>query len=153
VMTTYLVKSLQDEWVQKYCKKTVWPRPSVYLVTGRMLMRNAKVEATEARDHSGNFRIGVDASAAGIPVKVGPGFEAGKQSEAKIGGRPQMDFILAYQLTRVKMKGNASVKGHESYTKHALWNDSSRAEDVVSTDTLERDWEFEVVDEATKHDE
>jgi hypothetical protein len=152
VMTTYLVKSLQDEWVQKYCKKTVWPRPSVYLVSGRMLIRNAKVEAAEARDHSGNLRIGVDASAAGIPVKVGPGIEAGKQSEAKIGGRPQMDFILAYQLTRVKMKGDASVKGHETYTKHALWDDNGRAEDIVSTDTLERYWEFEVVDEATEHD-
>lgn len=149
----YLSEALKDSWVSDYCHKSV--RPSVYLVSGRMLANNADIESTYAKSHGATVRVTSDASALGLPLCAGIGVEGSSTSSEYFGAHPQHAFILAYELTRLKLKRRtATVKEQIVYTRGALFDDSvtSIDDDGDSVLNLDTAWHIEVVDRSTEHD-
>ena len=147
--TQYLVDALKDPQVLAQCRK-YW-RPSVYLVTGLMIAENATIKKVTDGTHSGKIHSGVDTSSLSVPLKIGAGFEGSKSSSDEISTTLQNSFILAYELTRLRMKGDGSVKNQEKFVKHALFDDRRQEREEVTIDGLEKDWEAEVVTSGIVH--
>lgn len=147
----YLSEALKDPWVSDYCRKSI--RPSVYLVSGRMLASNAEIGSTYVKSHGAAIRVTSDASALGVPIRLGLGVEGSNASSEDAGCRPQHAFILAYELTRLKLKRRTgAVREQTMYTKCALFDDSEGSIDDVSEDTMSTFWDIQLVDRYTEHD-
>ena len=105
----YLAKSLAAEaYVQEYCRQT-W-RPSVYLITGLMVAHNAVISSTRSKSHENSLSPFVDATAAGVPLKVGMSVGMANVRNHEAENTIKEPFILAYQLRRLKMKGDGSLR-------------------------------------------
>lgn len=146
----YLSASLKGEWIQDYCHKS-W-RPSVFLVTGRMVATKATITSKHAQGHGGYVNLAVDTSATTVPVKIGPRLEASSSNEADCESKPQQDFILAYELTRIRLRRDGTVKKSETFVEAALFDDRRRVVDKTSEDNLDQYWEYGVVDQDVELD-
>ncbi|KAK3613401.1 hypothetical protein LTR56_027908 [Elasticomyces elasticus] len=145
----YLVDALKNPQVLAQCRK-YW-RPSVYLVTGLMIAENAMIRKVTDGTHAGRIHGGIDTSGFSVPLKVGAGFEASKSSSDEINTTPQNSFILAYELTRLRLKGDGSVKKQEKYVKHALFDDRRQESEEVTVESLKEDWETEEITSTTAY--
>jgi hypothetical protein len=84
-------------------------------------------------------------------LNVGAGLEGSKSSFSKLGTSLQESFILAYELTRLRIKRDGSLKYQEKFVKHALYDDRKQQGEKVEIEALEKDWETEVVTLGTVH--
>jgi hypothetical protein len=148
----YLAKSLAAEaYVQEYCRQT-W-RPSVYLVTGLMVAHNAAISSTRSKSHETSIGPSVDATAAGVPLKVGMSIEMADAQNHEAGNTVREPFILAYQLRRLKLKGDGSLRKDKSFNNYALFDDTDPDLDTDRVDSFELIWEDEQVLPSTVHAE
>lgn len=93
------------------------------MVTGIKVAYNANVETGAGQSLNGGFDISVDATAQGVPINVGLSPELNISAEGKLGSGIEDAFILAYQLRRIKMRRDSTVRKHEPFNKHNLFSD------------------------------
>lgn len=146
--SSYLARSLQNEKITEYCKQH--HRPSVYLVTGVKVASKAMIKQDHGQGFGGKLSGQVDTTATGLPLNVGPTLESDYSKHNERESAIEGPFVLAYQLKRVRMKRDGSVKDSEGYTKHALFNDVEVAGDTLEVAPLEDMWEVEDVVEGNE---
>ncbi|KAK5723185.1 hypothetical protein LTR17_013905 [Elasticomyces elasticus] len=144
----YLSKALQDEDVQHYCRQYFFP--SVYMVTGIKIAHEAGIGGRSAVAGHTSVSAWVDTTSVGVPLQAGPA--TGVSSAAHAVSRTTIlePFILAYQLKRLKLRRDGSLRKAESFNKHALFDDSN--ETHISSDGDLGEWSIEDVVPTTQHD-
>jgi hypothetical protein len=147
----YLVRAVAAErFVQEYCQQT-WS-PSVYLVTGLKTAHNAVISNDRSRSYRGSLDPSVDTTTVGVPLKFGVSVGTESAEERNVDHAIREPFILAYQLRRLKLRHDGSVKRDESYNNYALFDDTHP--DLVENiaDSFDSQWEMEEVAHDTMHD-
>lgn len=117
-----------------------------------MVATKATITSKHAQGHGGHVNLAVDTSATTVPVKIGPRLEASSSNEADCERKPQQDFILAYELTRIRLRSDGTVKKSETFVEAALFDDRRRVVDKTSEDNLDQYWEYGVVDQDVELD-
>ena len=138
---TFITKSLQDPVVKAYTEK-FWNR-CVYMVTGIKIAKGATAKTINGTGFGVEVKAGLDGTAAGVPAGGGPEVkgEIKKKITVKFGGSE--DFILGYQLIRIKSRKDGSFV-EKDYNKWALLHDDDdeekkRAETVQA---LRESWDI-----------
>jgi hypothetical protein len=146
----YLNQALADKEIRRYCQNRYFP--SVYMVTGIKVAYNTELAASSNKASNCKIEGSVDTSALGVPLNVGlspevsRGYNDVSQSMVKEG------FILAYQLRRLKLRKDASLKSDKSFNNFALFDDRDKNETNESQSPYTQFWVEEDVDDATHHD-
>jgi hypothetical protein len=65
----YIFDSLQNKEVEAYISTSWWKKP-VYMITGLKTAKGFKVTTSESQHRGGNGKVGVEGTAAGVPVQV-----------------------------------------------------------------------------------
>ncbi|GAB7353913.1 hypothetical protein MBLNU459_g4259t1 [Dothideomycetes sp. NU459] len=119
----YIADSLALPMVKRYMSQ----RRSVYMVTGCKIARGGAIETTAGRGHGAELKVGFDGTQSGVPLGGGPkaGYEKGKALKTRFGKSD--DFVIAYQLIRIKVKSDGSFE-QKAYNKLALMDDDDDAE-------------------------
>lgn len=143
---TYLVEALATDFVQAYCQKR-W-RPSVYLVTGLKIAKNATISSASSRSHDGNIKAKLDGTSFGVPLNAGPSAQASDAAAKGTAKYIEGPFVLAYQLKRLRLSSKGAVKSSEGFNKFALFDDQTQMEGSELLDS----WNMEDVQPDTMHD-
>lgn len=146
----YLKQSMADRDVQQYCRGRWFP--SVYMVTGIKVAYNANAEAGTTQSLSGGFDVSVDATAQGVPVNVGLSPKLNFSAEGKLNSGVEDAFILAYQLRRIKLRRDSTVRKHEPLNKHNLFSDDDDGKALTERDNFLESWEEAEVTVDTVHE-
>ncbi len=72
--------------------------------TGVKIARGADVAISKIRAKGGNLYFGVDATAAGVPIKVGPDFSVSNAVSQGLTEHHNSDFVFAYRLRELVYK-------------------------------------------------
>ena len=125
-------KSIEDSGVKKYLDFNNYRRP-VFLVTGLMIARGASAVHHSMKGAFLHTKIGIDLTAAGAPVTVGPKASLTSHRDRDIAFDEASDFVLAYRLTRIKCTRTARVSSKE-HTKGALYGTNPERYDLQHDD-------------------
>ena len=138
----YIKESIEDPGVRSYIEENRWRSP-VYMITGLMIVRGASASKSAMVEKGIHTQFGVDITAAGVPLTVGPKLGLERAEEHNILFDHASDFVLAYRLRKIEVKQGGTVKS-KKYTKGALY-DSDNQNDV---DASRHSWEAsEIIDE------
>jgi len=143
---TFIAKCLCSTTVKAYTKAHRWR--SIYMITGIKIAHGATMETTAEDGHGIEGKVDVDGTPSGVPVGGGPTakYEQKKTRTVKFGSGEE--FILAYQLLRIKPKSDDSFK-EEDYNKFALLGDDEENMDDVerkeAAQHLHQAWDIEEV--------
>ncbi|KAK5710288.1 hypothetical protein LTR17_018994 [Elasticomyces elasticus] len=144
----YLSRALQDEDVQHYCRQYYFP--SVYMVTGIKIANEACIGGRSAMAGHTNVNAWVDTTGLGVPLQAGPATGVVSAQRSVSQTTILEPFVLAYQLKRLKLKRNGSLRKAESFNKHALFDDRNETNGMIDGDL--DDWCIEDVVPTTQHD-
>lgn len=120
-----IARVASDQTITAILKKLT--RPSVYIVTGIMIAHRARIELTKAQGLSGGAHTSMDVTQIGVPINAGIKGEASKMETTTPSQTPKEDFLLAYQLLRVKKKLGQRLNASEE-NRWALFNDDQEYE-------------------------
>jgi hypothetical protein len=148
----FIAKSLKSGMVKSYMEKTWWGKP-VYLVSGLKIARGVSAESEEKRGYGGATEVGIDATAVtgGVPVSGGPKIERKVERREGVTWGGSEDFLFAYRLVRIKLKGEEGGFKEGDYNKGALYNDDDDVEtkkEDRGTEGLRELWNIEDVNSA-----
>ena len=134
-------KSIKDPGVQRYLEKNHYHQP-VFMITGLMIARGASAVQSSLKSHVFRTKIGIDLTAIGAPITVGPKFSMSGGRDRDLAWEKSSDFILAYRLTRIKIIRSGVFK-YKKYNKGALYNSETAAvgdEENEELETLQTEW-------------
>lgn len=136
----YIAKSLQDPVVKAYTEK-FWHK-SVYMVTGVKIAKGATMKTSRGTRSGAELKLGFDGTPVGLPAGGGPKVkgETNKKFTVQFGGSD--DFVLGYQLIRIKLKKDRSFV-EEDFNKWALLNDDDGNTAEKATQALKQAWDIE----------
>ncbi len=119
---TFISRSLLIPMVKAYTDK-FW-RSSVYMVTGVKIVHGGTVETSCGNGFGAMVKVGLDGTPSGVPLAGGPEVQADRTNKitVKFGGSD--DFVLGYQLIRIKSKKTGTFK-EKDFNKWALLDDES----------------------------
>jgi hypothetical protein len=117
---TSIARAASDQTVAAILKKLV--RPSVFIVTGVMVARGAKIEVKKGQSRTGGAHASADVTQVGVPVNAGVKGDVSREQNSTLVQAPKEDFVLAYQLLRVRRKFDRSLDAVEE-NRWALFND------------------------------
>lgn len=117
---TSIARAVSDQTVSAILKKLV--RPSVFIVTGVMVAHGAKIEVKKGQSRSGGAHASADVTQVGVPVNAGVKGDVSSEQNSTLMQVPKEDFVLAYQLLRVRRKFDRSLDAVEE-NRWALFND------------------------------
>ena len=131
-------QSVQDPGVKLYLDSNKLWKPPVYMITGLMVARGAAAINKALKERSMYTQTGVGLAAVGAPITAGAKIAASGGQKNEISFDESSGFVLAYQLTRIKVKRNGKVET-DRYTKGALYNKGLGEEnrDDLMDDTFE----------------
>lgn len=141
----YVSDALKDPWVSEYCRKH-W-RPNVYLVTGLKVAHNAVIGNGDKRGFNANANASVDASGLGVPIKAGPRIDLTMKAEQTLDSTVEGSFILAYQLKRLRLKRDGTLKSSKGHDEFAFCDDRELQVNDSAPDVLNQYWDIEDVTE------
>lgn len=117
---TSIARAVSDETVAAILKKLT--RPSVFLVTGLMVAHGARIELKKGHSRSSGAHVSADVTQMGVPVSAGVKGDVSKGENSTLVQALKEDFVLAYQLLRLRRKLNRSLDAVEE-NRWALFND------------------------------
>lgn len=108
--------------VKSYMEKTRWGKP-VYLIMGLKIARWMDAESNEYTIYRGAAKVGVDGTvvSGGVPISGGPSVEGKLEKREGVKFGTSSDFIFAFQLVRIKLRGKGGFKGAE-YNRGARYS-------------------------------
>ena len=115
----YVQASVMAEPIQKFLRKRRF-RHNVYMVVGIKMAFGANITRTLLRDHGVHIQTGVDASAAGLPVRGGPQGTIGWGKMESSTFKRDSGFIFAFRLREICYTTRRGVS-ERAYTKGALF--------------------------------
>ena len=115
-----IAQAVSNPTVAAILKKLV--RQSVYVVTGVMVAHGAKIEVRKGQSRTGGAHASADVTQVGVPVNAGVKGEVSSDQNSTLVQAPKEDFVLAYQLLRVRRKFDRSLDAVEE-NRWALFND------------------------------
>lgn len=133
---TSIARAASDPTVTAILKKLT--RPSVYIVTGVMVAHGAKVEVKKGHSRSGGAHVSADVTQMGVPVNAGVKGDVSSGENSTLVQAPKEDFVLAYQLLRLKRKLNRSLDAVEE-NRWALFNDDGDEDEHELVEELDVD--------------
>lgn len=124
-------------------------RPSLYLITGLMVASGAHIEHKRGQDQTFGAHANMDLTAVQVPLNLGTNGERGRTTNEAIVTTIEGDFILAYQLVRMRKKLLGKVE-HGIERQWALFDDAAQPRDEKSpADPLDEfDLEYLGIDDA-----
>lgn len=123
-----LAAVLADQTVSAILHK--FSRRSVYVVTGLMVAHGADIEVKRGQGRVGGAHASADITQVGAPLKAGVEGEVSKSQNSMLHRIPKNDFILAYQLLRLRRRIGGSLDAREENT-WALFNDDDDKESAT----------------------
>lgn len=134
----YMDESVYGDYVQAYFEATGFRQP-VFMITGIKIARGSVVETTAKKENGGEGKVGVDLTALGAPVTLGPEGTWKNDKERVVWWGGSTDYVFAYQLKRIKCKrgGSYDVK---DFNKGAVFG----KDDDEQEENLEQ--EYDIVD-------
>jgi hypothetical protein len=135
------VRTLFEEpAIQKTIRDSYF-RSNLYMITGIKIARGADVVISKVRARGGNLYFGVDTTAAGVPIKVGPDIAVGSSLGQDLTEHHTTDFVFAYRLRELVYRRKALGKQRE-YAKGDLMhvgegNTKPPEEEDLSTGEIE----------------
>jgi len=125
----YIAKSLREPSVQRYIRASLLKKP-VYMISGVKIARGASLSRSKASEQGVSSKIGVDGTALGIPVSLGPEINLLRKQEQTVSFGRSSDFVFAYRIVKIVSKRDGSLKTRE-YDKGALYDleDSAKPTD------------------------
>jgi hypothetical protein len=134
----YLAQTVQDEVVKAIAQKLFGP--PLYMIVGLMTAVGAQIVVSQDRNHEFASGLGVDGTPLGVPLTVGPSAERSHSSSFNLVGTTTEPFLLAYEIVRIRMKRDGTVKEQDE-NKWALFNDEEPGDHEESDIAdFERDW-------------
>ena len=115
----YVQASVIAESIQEFLRKRRF-RHNVYMVVSIKIAFGANITRTLLRDHGVHVQAGVDASAAGLPVRGGPQGTIGWGNMESSSFRRDTGFIFAFRLREICYTTRRGISERE-YTKGALF--------------------------------
>ena len=134
----YVQESLREESVRDYLVLNNFREP-MYMITGVMIARGAGVTEMQEKGHGGSANFGIDATAAGVPLTVGPKLNLSATGSQCVSYRIPEAFVFAFRVSKLRVKKRGGVKVAD-YIKGAVY---SAQKDVRKQGP---DDEFEVMD-------
>lgn len=125
-----IAQGLKDRFVQGYLEVGEWRKP-VYLITGIKTARGASVKSSAPREIGGSGKAGVDLTAVGAPVTLGPEAGIEKRRERSVAYAGSTDYIFAYQLKRIRARKGGDFE-EKDYLKGALFRMDDDIEKEIS---------------------
>lgn len=92
----------------------------MYMITGIKTARGASVESSAPREIGVSGKVGVDLTAVGAPVTLGPEAGLQKKKERSVAYAGSTDYIFAYQLKRIRARKGGDFE-EKDYLKGALF--------------------------------
>ncbi|KAK0672727.1 hypothetical protein QBC41DRAFT_13984 [Cercophora samala] len=136
----YIHQSLADAQVQQFVRdnKSWLGGINLYMVTGIKVAYGASMLSEFARLYGFNGTLGMDLSAVGAPISVGPETGLEKSSILSASFNSVDPVVFAFRLRRIKIRASGKFK-HADYTKDALLGIKDQDNEVISfgTDGLE----------------
>ena len=138
--------------VQAFFENSLPGRKRVYMITGLKIATGFRTSTTKETQHGPMLKVGVDATALGIPVEIGPEIELESTNARTVKqGRSLNKIVFAYRVVRIKRKRDGEAKyKYKSGGKYAVDED----EDDDSEDE-DDDWplDLEPLDEKERWQE
>ena len=122
---TSIAQAVSDQTVTAILKKLV--RPSVFVVTGVMVAHGAKIEVKKGQSRSGGAYASANVTQVGVPINTGVKGDVSRDQNSTLVQAPKEDFVLAYQLLRVRKKFDRSLDAVEE-NRWALFSDDGDEE-------------------------
>lgn len=147
----------KDDNIQMAMKNSRF-RDNLYMVTGIKIARGADVAISKIRAKGGNLHFGIDGSASGIPLTIGPDVSVHSSKGQGLKERHDEEFVFAYRLREI-VYVRKEVKDQKEYRKGDLmghgrgkkaendWVDEFEAElQGLRKDDVRPDaWDFDVL--------
>jgi hypothetical protein len=134
---------VQDDIVKAIGQKLFGP--SLYMVVGLMIANSAEITVSQERSSGYSKNLSLDGTSVGVPLAVGPNAGYNRSSSMSHESVPTEPFILAYEIIRLRMKRNGTVKEHDE-NQWALFNDEeSVCQEKNHVAEFERHWTVEAV--------
>ncbi|KAF2184490.1 hypothetical protein K469DRAFT_751064 [Zopfia rhizophila CBS 207.26] len=87
--------------------------------------------------------VGMDGTALAAPVEVGPELEVQKEKGEGVGWSTSDDFVFAYRVSRLKVKGKTGEVREEEHTKEGLYglpeDEEKESGEIFNIEKLEGD--------------
>ncbi|KAJ8107058.1 hypothetical protein ONZ43_g6855 [Nemania bipapillata] len=133
----YVRQSLTDVDVQLYIQANQsWlGHTNLYMVTGIKIAFGASALSEFATSYGFNGTVGLDMSALGIPVTVGPDTQLWNGLSLAATSSPVEPVVFAFRLRRLKIKANGDVKQLDHNKKALLGQEYSNVETTIEIDT------------------
>ncbi|KAH7397167.1 hypothetical protein BKA66DRAFT_235531 [Pyrenochaeta sp. MPI-SDFR-AT-0127] len=113
----------------------------VYMVTGLKLATGFSTSTSKETQHGPMLKVGVDATAFGIPVEAGPEVELATTDGRTVSqGRSVNKIVFAYRVVRIRLRRDGEAKWkYKSGGKYSAQEEDSDDEEVP--------WDIEPLDE------
>lgn len=128
-------KLFEDDGVQQEIKNSRFGS-NLYLITGIKIARGAEVAISKVRSRGGNLHFGVDTTALGVPIKVGPDLENERSRGQGLTEKIKHEFVFAYRLRELRYR-RKQVEGQKQYDKGDLMGHGQDSKESDSEDDEE----------------
>jgi hypothetical protein len=114
----------------------------VYMVTGLKIAAGFSTSTSKDFQHGPVLKVGVDATAFGVPAEAGPEIELSTTNARTVSqGRSLNKIVFAYRVVKIRQKRDGQAKWkHMDGGKYSLEEEDSDEEDEP--------WELETLDES-----
>ena len=115
----YVEESMSAPEVREFIARSKF-RANVYMITGIKVAIGASVTSTKLRQRGIHVQLGVDGTAVGVPLGLGPDVEVSSSRTQGISFDHASDFVFAFRLREVHYAKRQGIVHHE-FNKGALF--------------------------------
>jgi hypothetical protein len=141
----YIWESLQNEEVKAYFEDN-WFKNPLYMITGLKIAKGFSVETKDTKSNGIDTIAGVDLTAEGVPLQVGPKVKLVVSKKENVSFKEGADCVFAYQAIRIRPKRNDKFR-EEDFNRGALMNSDGKDEKHGMKEFSD-DWEVQGTDGA-----
>lgn len=141
----FIVDSITaSQRVQKTLNNALPGMKRVYMITGLKIATGFSTSTSKETQHGPMLKVGVDATAFGIPAEAGPEVEFATTNARTISQGPSVNkIVFAYRVVRIRQKRDGQPKwGYKSGGKYGMDEEDSDDEEEE-----EDAWDVEPLDE------
>ena len=116
----YIEKSMSSPEVRDFIVKSKF-RANVYMITGVKVAIGASVTSTKLKQRGIQMQLGVDGTAVGVPLGLGPDIEISSGQTQGTSFDGASDFVFAFRLREVIYSKRQGIV-HREFSKGALFS-------------------------------
>ncbi|KAL9136861.1 MAG: hypothetical protein Q9175_001934 [Cornicularia normoerica] len=138
----YIEESMSSSEVREFIVRSKF-RANVYMITGIKVAIGASVTSTKLRQRGIHVQLGVDGTAVGVPLGLGPDVEVSSGRTHGISFDGASDFVFAFRLREIIYSKRQGIV-HREFSKGALFGleDDHRESAVERQEEVPVDFEL-----------